>query len=46
MDIEDESSLPVITIGKALSFKDNIEDELINFFIVNPLFLHGTCTTV
>jgi hypothetical protein len=30
MDIEDESALPVLTIGKAPSFKDKTEDELIN----------------
>jgi hypothetical protein len=30
MDTEDESALPVLTIGKPLSFKDEIEDELIN----------------
>jgi hypothetical protein len=30
MDTEDENDLPVITIGKALSFKDETEDELIN----------------
>jgi hypothetical protein len=36
IDTEDESVLPVLTIGKALSFKDNIEDELINYFIYDP----------
>jgi hypothetical protein len=36
MDIEDERALPVLTIGKALSFKDEIEDELINIFISDP----------
>jgi hypothetical protein len=35
MDIEDESSLPVITIGKDLSFKDETKDDLINRFISN-----------
>jgi hypothetical protein len=30
MDTEAESALPVLTIGKALSFKDETEDELIN----------------
>jgi len=29
MDTKDESSLLVLTIGKALSFKDETEDELI-----------------
>ena len=33
MDTEDESALPVLTIGKSMSFKDEIEDELINRFI-------------
>jgi hypothetical protein len=33
MDTEDGSALPMLTIGKALSFKDETEDELINFFI-------------
>jgi hypothetical protein len=33
MDTEDESALPVLTIGKSLSFKDETEDELINCFI-------------
>jgi hypothetical protein len=36
MDIEDGSALPVLTIGKALSFKDETEDELINRFICDP----------
>ena len=36
MDTEAESALPVLTIGKALSFKDEIEDELINYFICDP----------
>jgi hypothetical protein len=36
MDTEDERSLPVLTIGKALSFKYEIEDELINCFICDP----------
>jgi hypothetical protein len=36
MDTEDGSALPVLTIGKALSFKDETEDELIKFFICNP----------
>jgi hypothetical protein len=36
MDTEDESALPMLTIGKALSFKDDMEDELINFFICDP----------
>jgi hypothetical protein len=36
MDIEDESALPVLTIGKSLSFKDETEDELINSFISDP----------
>jgi hypothetical protein len=36
MDIEDGSALPMLTIGKALSFKDETEDELINFFICDP----------
>jgi len=36
MDIEDERDLPVLTIGKALSFKDEIEDDLINLFIYGP----------
>jgi hypothetical protein len=33
MDTEDESALPVLTIGKSLSFKDETEHELINYFI-------------
>jgi hypothetical protein len=33
MDTEDESALPVLTIGKSLSFKDETEEKLINFFI-------------
>jgi hypothetical protein len=33
MDTEDENALPMLTIGKALSFKDETEDELINCFI-------------
>jgi hypothetical protein len=33
MDTKDESALPMLTIRKALSFKDEIEDELINYFI-------------
>jgi hypothetical protein len=33
MDTEDESALPMLTIGKALSFKDETKDELINCFI-------------
>jgi hypothetical protein len=36
MDIEDESALHVLTIGKSLSFKDETEDELINYFICDP----------
>jgi hypothetical protein len=36
MDIEDGSALLVLTIGKALSFKDEKEDELMNFFICDP----------
>jgi hypothetical protein len=36
MDTEDGSDMPVITIGKALSFKDEMEDELINYFICDP----------
>jgi hypothetical protein len=36
MDLEDESALPVLTIGKSLSFKDETEDELINSFISDP----------
>jgi hypothetical protein len=36
MYLEDESALPVLTIGKSLSFKDKIEDELINSFISDP----------
>jgi hypothetical protein len=36
MDIEDESALPVLTIGKSLSFKYEIEDDLINIFISDP----------
>jgi hypothetical protein len=36
MDIEDESALSVLTIGKSLSFKDEIEDDLINYFICDP----------
>jgi hypothetical protein len=36
MDTEAESALPVLTIGKALSFKDYTEDELINYFICDP----------
>jgi hypothetical protein len=36
MDTEDGSALPVLTIGKAMSFKDEKEDELINCFICDP----------
>jgi hypothetical protein len=36
MDTEAESALPVLTIGKALSFKDETEDELSNYFICDP----------
>jgi hypothetical protein len=36
MDIEDEILMPVLTIGKSLSFKDEIEYELRNFFICDP----------
>jgi hypothetical protein len=36
MDIEDESSMLVLTIGKAMSFKNEIEDEIINSFISDP----------
>jgi hypothetical protein len=36
MDIEDESAMLVLTIGKSLSFKDETEDELINYFICDP----------
>jgi hypothetical protein len=36
MDLEDESALPVLTIGKSLSFKDETEDEIINSFICDP----------
>jgi hypothetical protein len=36
MDTEAKSALPVLTIGKALSFKDETEDELINCFICDP----------
>jgi hypothetical protein len=36
MELEDESALPVITIGKSPSFKEDIEDELINSFISDP----------
>jgi hypothetical protein len=36
MDIEDESAIPVLTIGKTLSFEDEIENELINYFICDP----------
>jgi hypothetical protein len=36
MNIEDESALPVLTIGKSLSFKDKTEDELLNSFISDP----------
>jgi hypothetical protein len=45
MDTEAESALPMLTIGKALSFKDETEDELINCFICDPLLLHSTRTT-
>jgi hypothetical protein len=33
MDNEDENALPVLTIGKSLSFKEETEDGLINCFI-------------
>jgi hypothetical protein len=33
MDIEAESALPMLTIKNSLSFKDEKEDELINYFI-------------
>ena len=36
MDTEAESALLVLTIGKALIFKDEMEDELINCFICDP----------
>jgi hypothetical protein len=36
MNTEDESALPLLTIGKAMSFKDEIEDDLINYFICDP----------
>jgi hypothetical protein len=36
MDLEDESTLHVLTIGKSLSFKNKTEDELINRFISDP----------
>jgi hypothetical protein len=36
MDIEDESALPMLTIGKVLSFKDEIENDLVNRVISNP----------
>jgi hypothetical protein len=36
MDTEDESALPVLNMGKALSFKDEMKDELINYFICDP----------
>jgi hypothetical protein len=36
LDTEAENDLPVLTIGKALSFKDDTEDELINCFICDP----------
>jgi hypothetical protein len=43
MDTEAESALPVITIGNALSFKDETEDELINYFICDPsIFIQHT----
>ena len=36
MDIEDEISLPMLTIRKDTSLKDEIEDEIINRFISDP----------
>jgi len=36
MDIEDESALPVLTIGKTMSFKDDTWDESIIYFICDP----------
>ena len=36
MDIEAESALPMLTRRKALSFKDETEDELIHCFICDP----------
>jgi hypothetical protein len=36
MDTEAESALPMLTIGKASSFKDETKDELINYFICEP----------
>jgi hypothetical protein len=36
MDLEDESTMLVLTIGKSMSFKDETEDELINIFISDP----------
>jgi hypothetical protein len=36
VDIDDESALSMLTIGKAPSFKDETEDELINCFICDP----------
>jgi hypothetical protein len=43
MDTEDESALPVLTIGKSLSFKDEIEDELIKCFIFDSFVVtHNT----
>ena len=36
MDLEDESALSVLTIGKDMIFKDDTEDDLINRFITDP----------
>ena len=34
---EEDDTLPVLTIGKALQFKDETEDDSINNFIYSPL---------
>ena len=41
MEIEEEGGVqPLLTIGKALNFKDETEDDAINNFISEPTFVN------
>ena len=41
MDLEEEEHVqPLLTIGKALTFKDETDDYSINSFITNPTYIN------
>ena len=41
MELEEEEGIqPLLMIGKALTFKDDIEDDAINIFISEPTFVN------